>query len=249
MSTPRCSASSIRSPTSSSTRARCCPRTTRLRRNAPTMDGFVWDYCNNFVSLNKRNPTFEEYRVIMDSFTPEQLPVINALAKGFAVYDTWFCSVPTQTLPNRSFFHASSSSGFVVNQGKGGYEKWPLANNAPTIFNRLSDAGNDLARLLRRNSDRADDRADPRHDAGASTGTRTSTRWTSSTRTSPTGHYRRTRSSSRAVSTTTTTTTRRRHWRPNVPIGGWSDVRAGDLLVHDIYTAIKASATRRDRTR
>jgi len=24
------------------------------------MNGFVWDYCNNFVSLNKRNPTFEE---------------------------------------------------------------------------------------------------------------------------------------------------------------------------------------------
>jgi phospholipase C len=30
---------------------------------------------------------------------------------------------------------------------------------------------------------------------------------------------------------------------PNVPIGGWSDVRAGDLLAHDIYTAVKASAT------
>ena len=34
---------------------------------AATMQGFVWDYCNNFVSLNKRNPTFEEYRVIMTS--------------------------------------------------------------------------------------------------------------------------------------------------------------------------------------
>ena len=30
---------------------------------------------------------------------------------------------------------------------------------------------------------------------------------------------------------------------PNVPIGGWSDVRAGDLLAHDIYTAVKASVT------
>src|SRR5689334_17593016 len=52
-----------------------------------TMDGFVWDYCNNFHQLNNRNPTYDEYRVIMDGFSPEQLPVINALAKSFAVYD------------------------------------------------------------------------------------------------------------------------------------------------------------------
>ena len=178
---------------------------------AATMQGFVWDYCNNFVSLNKRNPTFEEYRVIMDSFSPEQLPVINGLAKGFAVYDAWFCSVPTQTLPNRSFFHASSSSGFVVNQGQGGYGKWPLSNNAPTIFNRLSDAGKtwrvyyDATQIVPMTALIHGSMLDR-------IGTKTSTRWTSSTRTSPTGHYRRTRSSSRAASTTTTTTIRRRPW-------------------------------------
>jgi len=31
---------------------------------------------------------------------------------------------------------------------------------------------------------------------------------------------------------------------PDVPIGGWSDVRAGDLLAHDIYTAVKATGSR-----
>ena len=31
----------------------------------PTMDGFVQDYCNNFVATQKRNPTFDEYRVII----------------------------------------------------------------------------------------------------------------------------------------------------------------------------------------
>ena len=45
--------------------------------------------------------------------------------------------MPTQTLPNRSFFHASTSSGYVVNVP---YTKW-VANDAPTIFNRLQDAG------------------------------------------------------------------------------------------------------------
>ena len=102
-----------------------------------TMDGFVWDYCNNFVAVSGRTPTFDEYRVIMDGFTPDQLPVINSLAKSFAVYDAWHCAVPTQTIPNRSFFHASSSSGFVVNED---YPKW-LGNDAETIFNRWQDAG------------------------------------------------------------------------------------------------------------
>jgi phospholipase C len=104
----------------------------------PTMDGFVQDYCNSFVAANKRNPTFDEYRVIMDSFSSEQLPVLSTLAQQFAVYDAWHCSVPTQTLPNRAFFHASTSSGYTVNVR---YRKWAEHNDQPTIFNRLQDAG------------------------------------------------------------------------------------------------------------
>jgi phospholipase C len=105
---------------------------------APTMQGFVTDYCNTFVSSQGRNPTFDEYRVIMDAFTPAQLPVLSTLAQQFAVYDAWHCSAPTQTLPNRSFFHASTSSGFVINQR---YRKWIEQNGAPTIFTRLQAAG------------------------------------------------------------------------------------------------------------
>jgi len=88
------------------------------------MDGFVWDYCNNYVATKGRNPTFDEYRVIMDSFGEQSLPVISTLAKSFAVFDAWFCAVPSQTLTNRSFFHASTASGYVVNTP---YSKWPFA--------------------------------------------------------------------------------------------------------------------------
>ena len=105
---------------------------------AATMTGFVQDYCNNFVATKGRKPTFDEYRVIMDSFGPQQLPVISTLAREFAVYDAWFCSVPSQTLTNRSFFHASTASGYVVNVP---YMKWLTTNDSPTIFNRLQDAG------------------------------------------------------------------------------------------------------------
>ena len=48
---------------------------------------------------------------IMKCFTPGQLPVLNALAREFAVCDRWFSSVPGPTWPNRMFVHAASSAG------------------------------------------------------------------------------------------------------------------------------------------
>ncbi len=108
---------------------------------APTMDGFVTDYINSFVATQGRQPRPEEYAVIMGSFSPEMMPVTSTLARNFAVYDAWFCGVPSQTFCNRSFFNASTSSGFVTNDGgPDGYLKWEK-NLAPTIFNRLEDAG------------------------------------------------------------------------------------------------------------
>lgn len=106
---------------------------------APTMDGFVLDYINNFTATQGRAPTREEYSAIMGGFSPDMLPVLSTLAREFAVYDAWFCAVPSQTFCNRSFFHASTSAGFVVNSGEPDYRKWPESNTGPTIFNRLHD--------------------------------------------------------------------------------------------------------------
>ena len=58
---------------------------------------------------------------------------------GFATFDHWFCDVPTCTYPNRSFFHAGSSSGFVVNMSPPG--SFPRKNNVETLFDRLDAAG------------------------------------------------------------------------------------------------------------
>ena len=33
----------------------------------------------------------------MTGYTPEQLPVLNGIARDFAVFDHWFCEVPSQT--------------------------------------------------------------------------------------------------------------------------------------------------------
>jgi phospholipase C len=107
-----------------------------------TMSGFVRDYWINFMRLRKGTPpTAEEAQQIMGSFSSPMLPVLSTLAKNFAVYDNWYCAVPSQTFCNRSFFHASTSHGFVTNKAGGGYEKWLDAPESPTIFNRLEEAG------------------------------------------------------------------------------------------------------------
>ncbi|MHB9839695.1 alkaline phosphatase family protein [Paraburkholderia terrae] len=45
------------------------------------------------------------------AFTPDQLPVLNFLARQFGVCDSWFASIPGPTWPNRFFAVAGTSSG------------------------------------------------------------------------------------------------------------------------------------------
>ncbi|MBT2496013.1 hypothetical protein J7E45_10375 [Microbacterium sp. ISL-59] len=114
--------------------------------NAPTngekasMSGFLQDYIINFRRLRKgKEPSVDEAKHIMGSFSPAMLPVLSTLAAEFAVFDHWYAGVPSQTFCNRSFFHASTSHGFVTNQAGGGYDKWIDAPAAPTVFNRLEE--------------------------------------------------------------------------------------------------------------
>jgi phospholipase C len=104
----------------------------------PTMDGYVTDYISTFTAEMGRQPTYEEYSQIMTGFTPKQVPVLSGLARGFGVFDHWFCEVPSQTFMNRSFWTAATSSGMTVNSPA---TKWLMNNNAETIFNRLEDHG------------------------------------------------------------------------------------------------------------
>ena len=105
----------------------------------PPMNGFVRDYLDAIreQSLCDRVITEDEYRIIMSCFTPPAVPVVSGLARAFAVSDRWFCSVPSQTFCNRSFFHSGQANGFVTNAD---YVKWGR-NVAPTILEGLSRAG------------------------------------------------------------------------------------------------------------
>jgi phospholipase C len=84
-------------------------------------NGFVRSYKDNLLQRTHK----VEQKVIaevMASFTPEQLPAINALAKNFCLCDHWFCEVPGPTMPNRMFIHAATSEGYVHNDFKRPYK-------------------------------------------------------------------------------------------------------------------------------
>jgi phospholipase C len=69
----------------------------------PDMSGFVKNY-------DGRAGKGAGSRV-MKCFTPDQVPVISALAREYAIADQWFSSVPGPTLPNRAFAHFGTSFG------------------------------------------------------------------------------------------------------------------------------------------
>lgn len=68
---------------------------------------------------------------IMGMYTPETLPVLSGLAKGYAVCDHWYCSVPSETLPNRAFMHLATSDGNL-------YDEVHSYSN-PSMFMNLSN--------------------------------------------------------------------------------------------------------------
>jgi len=70
---------------------------------------------------------------IMGCFTPAALPVLSALAAGYAVCDQWFASVPTETMPNRAFAAAATSQGHMDDKTR--------TFTSPTIFGLLDAAG------------------------------------------------------------------------------------------------------------
>jgi len=89
----------------------------------PTMGGFVANYMAN----GGQDP-----RAVMHGFTPNQVPVLSALAKSFGVSDRWHASAPNQTWPNRFFVHTGTAAGYVNNSPP----RFPY--EMETIFNRLS---------------------------------------------------------------------------------------------------------------
>jgi len=102
----------------------------------PPMSGFVTDYAQA-IKANRSKGWYvfdgTEESWIMGCHTPQTLPVLSALATGFAVCDHWYGSAPTQTMPNRAFLCAGTSQGQLDDKTK--------KFTCPSVFGALTKAG------------------------------------------------------------------------------------------------------------
>jgi phospholipase C len=92
------------------------------------MQGFVRDY---FTQTNNVNRSHN----IMSYFTPDNLPVLTALATEFAVFNGWFSSIPGPTICNRAFAHYGTSFGQV------GMDIFYILDPIPSVYERMIQAG------------------------------------------------------------------------------------------------------------
>ena len=101
-----------------------------------TMQGFVKDFAYTITWETNDKWTIvpgTTADMIMGCFTPEALPVMSALARGYAVCDHWYASAPTETMPNRAFAIAATSQGHMDDVTK--------TYTCPSIFGALTKAG------------------------------------------------------------------------------------------------------------
>lgn len=76
--------------------------------NPAPMNGFVAELLSGVPGATEANAG-----EVMNGFSPERVPAISTLAEEFAVFDSYYASLPGPTTPNRVFFNAGSSDGVV----------------------------------------------------------------------------------------------------------------------------------------
>ncbi len=102
----------------------------------PAMKGFVMDYLSAWEYSSSGKPIApSQYGESMAYFDSNLLPTFHGLAKNFAVFDNWFCDVPSNTFANRSFFHSAQSNNYVSEPP---ILPWIVENDADTILNEMS---------------------------------------------------------------------------------------------------------------
>ena len=106
----------------------------------PGMDGFVNDFAYTLKwEASEHRPILPGTTPagIMGCFPPDMLPILSGLARGYAVSDRWFGSVPTETLPNRFFALQATSQGYMDDKTR--------QCSAPSIFSHLQANGHEWA--------------------------------------------------------------------------------------------------------
>jgi phospholipase C len=102
------------------------------------MEGFGYDFTTkSHWNRGPKNP--DQQHQIQEAYTPDQLPILNGLAKGYAVSDAWFSSVPTETNPNRAFSLCGTSLGCLDD---GSFFPHPQQYKTRTIWEALPGGAN-----------------------------------------------------------------------------------------------------------
>jgi phospholipase C len=107
-----------------------------------TKTGFAADYALNSDSGNPGEP--------MRCYAPENLPVLNALAKEFVLCDHWFSSMAGPTEPNRMFVHAATSGVWDDSPTNGDYEEIYAAKSVGAADYGIAFANGTIFDALRR---------------------------------------------------------------------------------------------------
>ena len=102
-------------------------------KGPPSNQGFVKNFITNKTGFTAHALPGTQTSDIMGVYTPEMLPILSGLARGYAVCDQWFSSAPTETFPNRAFVAMATSQGRLRD------DKPPFT--APSIFSALSKKG------------------------------------------------------------------------------------------------------------
>ncbi|KAL2823775.1 phosphoesterase family-domain-containing protein [Aspergillus cavernicola] len=103
-----------------------------LSIHRPTMQGFVTEQIRSHGIKGDLSRAAE----VINYYTPEHVPIFNALAENYLLFDRWFASVPGPTNPNRAYLTSGTSHGHGFNDR--GFDVSTLPQTS--IFEQLSAA-------------------------------------------------------------------------------------------------------------
>ncbi|RAK99996.1 putative phosphatidylglycerol specific phospholipase [Aspergillus ibericus CBS 121593] len=77
----------------------------------PTMQGFVTEQIRAYGIDRDLSRAAE----VINYYAPDHVPVLNAMAQNFVLFDAWFAAVPGPTNPNRAYLTSGTSHGHGMN--------------------------------------------------------------------------------------------------------------------------------------
>ncbi|KAL4972033.1 phosphoesterase family-domain-containing protein [Aspergillus desertorum] len=103
-----------------------------LSIHKPTMQGFVSEQ----IRAHGINGDLKRAAEVINYYTPEHIPIFNALAQNYILFDRWFASVPGPTNPNRAYLTSGTSHGHGWNDPFFDHSSLPQVS----VFQQLTEA-------------------------------------------------------------------------------------------------------------